>query len=866
MKYLKIFIWLLFLGYSIDAYSTHLAGGSLTYKCLGQNTYEVTFTMITDCIGNNSGLDVDQALYGYSNSCSFERQQIGTLHFISQEEDNSCNRLEGLTTCSNQANPIPGYLRTTYRGTIELPLQCNDWVIYIHTSQRNQSSIIPNDVIRLEAGINNTSGICNNSVEFTGDHVIRACVDYGIDFPVTTVESDGDNVLIANVCPKSSPLNVFPLDPDNPVNYPTPYSCTNPVSSSIPFQMSGNTFSFFPNLQMISGTAFRADEWRNGINVGWATLETQIVVSPNCYNLAPDIQEINHIDYEITVNQEESFCMNIEIDSYDGDQITSIVPDLSNLPGATYTITPIPTPDSPNQQLLQICWTEVGSECEYQSYTFSVQATDNGCPSPATSEQEFTINVLPNGSYCPWDFIITNRNPTNGLQVPVLTKAENDIWVGDNIPIPPYNPINDPPQGIVEINYPVHMQAGHEVYLGPCQSGSQGQNTYGDCIILNPGAGNEIHIEIKENNCDSDCPVDPLDISAQAIFSCGDERLVSSVSGGVPPYTYIWNVGGNELYNNINDGTVDIHDIISDISYDGSTVLWSVQIYDAVGQTGFVNGYMYGTYRFYQDLSNNQTWVNPTSNHDPPAGYHYMTETIVDSYAPFDIRDGVNITPPYYGAVGYYLRIWPEWNITYNVVEETRSLDYEAPSSQYNGTIDWSLDNGEVYWNGHRNNDLNLPCVLTDIFNYVVSFWNCVDYYYLLHDVYATGDCYETDVNGWIISAMASNSDSLNLENNLSIINSNGEDSNSSDSLRLLRNDNIENNFSIHPNPNDGIFKLNGDHSVISNIEIIDSYGKVVKEFIQNTTEFDIREFEAGIYYLKINSSKDFQIFKIVKK
>ncbi|MCC7027825.1 MAG: hypothetical protein IT265_12760, partial [Saprospiraceae bacterium] len=57
---LKYFISILLVFcYLIDARATHIVGGDMAYRCLGNNDYEITLTLRRDCINGSQQAPFD---------------------------------------------------------------------------------------------------------------------------------------------------------------------------------------------------------------------------------------------------------------------------------------------------------------------------------------------------------------------------------------------------------------------------------------------------------------------------------------------------------------------------------------------------------------------------------------------------------------------------------------------------------------------------------------------------------------------------------------------------------------------------------------------------------------------------------------
>jgi len=72
------------------------------------------------------------------------------------------------------------------------------------------------------------------------------------------------------------------------------------------------------------------------------------------------------------------------------------------------------------------------------------------------------------------------------------------------------------------------------------------------------------------------------------------------------------------------------------------------------------------------------------------------------------------------------------------------------------------------------------------------------------------------------------------------------------------------NPVSVFPNPNTGIFKINGSENGILTVKVFNLQGKLLKSFENNIdNEFNLSDFRQGMYLIYI--LKDEQLIQIKK-
>ncbi|MCB0687033.1 MAG: hypothetical protein KDC53_10920, partial [Saprospiraceae bacterium] len=69
--------------WSVSGFATHIVGGDLTYRCLGNDKYEITLMFYRDCLGGNPEADFDDpasiAIYDSKNNLQVQLAQLGQI-------------------------------------------------------------------------------------------------------------------------------------------------------------------------------------------------------------------------------------------------------------------------------------------------------------------------------------------------------------------------------------------------------------------------------------------------------------------------------------------------------------------------------------------------------------------------------------------------------------------------------------------------------------------------------------------------------------------------------------------------------------------------------------------------------------------
>ncbi|RMG79825.1 MAG: hypothetical protein D6707_07460 [Bacteroidetes bacterium] len=221
----KFFILYIFLFFTLlasqNAFSSHIAGGNISYQCLPDGRIVVTLTLFRDCAGitpsSSQSIDV---LSSCGASLFFSLPQVET-----EEVSQLCDSEMGNSACNG--GTLPGMEAYVYRDTITLAPACDDWTISWTTCCRNDAitnfdaTSSANDDIYLEAEIHNMGQYCNTSPEFTSPPIPYVCTNTTVTYNYGVYDVDGDS-LVFSLVPA--------LDgPSAPVNYNSGYSGSSPI-------------------------------------------------------------------------------------------------------------------------------------------------------------------------------------------------------------------------------------------------------------------------------------------------------------------------------------------------------------------------------------------------------------------------------------------------------------------------------------------------------------------------------------------------------------------------------------------------------------------------------------------------------------
>lgn len=286
----KLFVVFLLLFASVSSRATHLVGGDIIYKCLGNNRYEISFVLYQDCMGGGGpAIDADNplnyAIY-LGTSDTFVRGDSIFLFNTTRIPSEFANE------CITNA-PSLCLQRQTFTTVITLPANNVGYTIYYQRCCRNNSvrNIIDpgNTGVTFSAFIPPfANNVCaNNSATFKNFPPQIICSNYPFVYDFSAIDSDADSITYAlcEAYPGASTSNSIPkgeaiYPPSNPVNYRPPYSAQFPLPGSPGLSIDSRTglMTGTPTTQGRYIVTVCATEWRNGVKVNMISRDVQFLI------------------------------------------------------------------------------------------------------------------------------------------------------------------------------------------------------------------------------------------------------------------------------------------------------------------------------------------------------------------------------------------------------------------------------------------------------------------------------------------------------------------------------------------------------------------------------------------------------------
>lgn len=269
--------------------ATHIVGGEMTYKCLGNDQYEVKLTIFRDCFNGIPWFDDPASIGIFANNTNLliDNVLVPLDPFLNDTLD---------PTLDDDCLSVPPNVcvnTTTYTTTVELPFIPGGYHLVYQRCCRNNTIanlILPEDVgatYSIEVG-EEALLECNSSPVFNDWPPLFLCAGVPYNIDQSAVDDDGDSLVykLCNPLNGASDLNPQPIPP-NPPPYDTvpwlpPFGVdnftNNPAVDVMSIDPQTGLLTGTPNLlgQFVIGIC--VEEYRNGVLIGTNRRDYQVNV------------------------------------------------------------------------------------------------------------------------------------------------------------------------------------------------------------------------------------------------------------------------------------------------------------------------------------------------------------------------------------------------------------------------------------------------------------------------------------------------------------------------------------------------------------------------------------------------------------
>lgn len=270
-----------------SARATHIVGGEINYRYLGNNIYRISITVYRDCYNGVPPFD-DPLSLGIFNAIT---------NTLVREKQFSFIDLDTVPPTINAPCFIPPtnicYERTVYSDTLFLPPSSGGYILAYQRCCRNMT--ILNIVTPDAVGATYEAWIAGSSVYSQNSNPVFnlwpppfVCAGYPFTFDHSASDLEGDSIVYELVTPfdggtQNNPMPQPPLSPPyTPVTFTPSYSQQNMLGCTPPLSIDSQSglLTCTPSTlgQFVIGV--RAKEYRGGILVGYTRRDFQLNVVP----------------------------------------------------------------------------------------------------------------------------------------------------------------------------------------------------------------------------------------------------------------------------------------------------------------------------------------------------------------------------------------------------------------------------------------------------------------------------------------------------------------------------------------------------------------------------------------------------------
>lgn len=374
----------------------HIAGGNISYQCLGGQSYQVTLTIFRDC--SESTVTGNQNII-FRSDCG-QLFSVSAPQIFTTEVSQLCPTALANSSCSGGF--WPGIEVYKYQTTVNLVPDCNSWEIYWELCARSFTVNVNNTAFpcyRISSRLNSVTAPCNNSPFVTEEYIPYVCVGQQVNFNPSVNEIDGDS------------LHFFLTPGLNaggaPILYEAGYTGVLPVPGITINPITGQ-LTFTPPSTGTFTIVIGVNEYNSAGQLLGSITHDIIFVVENCPQPVPQPAPGGFSNFQgtgsltgpstIAVCGGDSFCTDIVFSSGNPASIITLSSQIANLlPGATLTQT------GTNPAVGTICWTVPGGFSS--AFQINVTAQDNACPVFGVANWGFVITPTV-GVYGGPDYVI----------------------------------------------------------------------------------------------------------------------------------------------------------------------------------------------------------------------------------------------------------------------------------------------------------------------------------------------------------------------------------------------------------------------------------------------------------------------------
>ncbi len=253
-----------------ETFASHLVGGTMSYECLGNDTYEITLTLYRDCNGSGAQFD-NNASIGVFNNGNLISNELSPFTFKTPVPiiiNNPCLI----------APPNVCVEKTKYTQIVTLPPMAGGYDIVYQRCCRNASAmniVSPNTMgssymVHIPE---QAQAICNSSPTFNNPAPTTMCAGFQFTYDLSATDIDGDSLYytfkdaVTGGVPAAPAPNPPSPPPFTPIIWETGYSTNYQIDANPIFTLDPQTGALIGTPTTFGVYTFNVavQEYRNGI-------------------------------------------------------------------------------------------------------------------------------------------------------------------------------------------------------------------------------------------------------------------------------------------------------------------------------------------------------------------------------------------------------------------------------------------------------------------------------------------------------------------------------------------------------------------------------------------------------------------------
>lgn len=391
--------------------ASHFAGGDLTYKCVGQDSFKITTKIYRDCSGTPFGnIPIQYQVKARPVTGNASITNTFTVHnWIMQVVDFDCSSLR--TSCLPNPNFSYGLQQYIFDTIIHFPSFfgalwnvsfCKVEFNLVSLCCRNSSTnTYGGNGFSMRAYINRCDAPNNNSPQMVNLPTLLVCNGAFTSFNIGAIDTfEFDSFSYSFVLPQASEGgNMVSFLPGFSFQRPFYYTGDNFLKLSID-SINGD-LKFISNQLQQPTLAIKITEWRliNGTwkEVGFVIRDMQFYSVQCAPNNAPKVEFFPNTTLQ-QICQGQSTCFTIRArdpDSAYGHADTTVISWNYSLKGATFSSLNTPVKTVKND-VATVCWTADSSRVKPSPYWMVLRVTDGYCPISSSNAYALGVVVNPN--------------------------------------------------------------------------------------------------------------------------------------------------------------------------------------------------------------------------------------------------------------------------------------------------------------------------------------------------------------------------------------------------------------------------------------------------------------------------------------